>query len=76
MSYLHDEVATTNAFDSRGWFKTGDLVKVHSEGAISFVERAKDMLKVGAEYSASEIERVILAVPGSRKSRLSQARTP
>src|SRR5690606_25940422 len=63
--YLHNEQATRDAFDDEGWFITGDRVTLHENGAISFADRAKDMLKIGAEnVAASEIERVAAAVPG------------
>jgi crotonobetaine/carnitine-CoA ligase len=49
------------AFDDRGWFKTGDRVIPHADGSITFDGRARDMLRVGDENVAeSEIERVLL----------------
>jgi carnitine-CoA ligase len=63
--YLNQPRATSDSFTSDGWFRTGDLVTSHADGHISFVNRAKDMLRVGAEnVSAAEVERVILGVPG------------
>ncbi|WP_214403961.1 AMP-binding protein [Pseudonocardia lacus] len=63
--YLNREADTAAAFDAEGWFATGDLVTPHPDGHLTFENRSKDMLKVGAEnVSAAEVERVILGVPG------------
>ncbi len=66
--YLGNPQATAQSFDPDGWFRTGDRVVLLEDGAIQFGDRTKDMLKVGGEnVAASEVERVILQVPGVRE---------
>lgn len=67
--YLHDAGATSRAFTDDGWFVTGDRVRLDEGGTLSFVERDKDVLKVGGEnIGAPEIERVLLGVAGVREA--------
>jgi crotonobetaine/carnitine-CoA ligase len=66
--YLADADATASAFTDDGWFRTGDRVRWEESGALTFVERDKDVLKVGGEnVGAPEIERVLRGVVGVRE---------
>jgi len=68
VGYLGDEEATRQSFTQDGYFRTGDLVRARADGALQFVDRSKDMLKVGGEnVAASEVEAVIAATPGVRE---------
>lgn len=65
LEYLNNPQATADSHTPDGWFKTGDRVRLETDGYITFSDRDKDMLKVGAEnVAASEIERVIATVAG------------
>jgi crotonobetaine/carnitine-CoA ligase len=65
LGYLDDPRADAEAWNADNWFDTGDRVELHEDGWLSFVEREKDMLKIGGEnVGALEIESAILRTPG------------
>lgn len=62
--YLHDPELTARSFDEQGWFHTGDIAVMDTDGRVTFVSRLKDMLKVGGEnVSAVEVEGYLLRHP-------------
>src|SRR6516225_3658299 len=63
--YVDNPGAMAEAFDARGFFRTGDRVTMHEDGWIQFKDRIKDMIKVGGEsVSASEVEAAVMAAGG------------
>ncbi|MET0378833.1 MAG: hypothetical protein ABW049_07555, partial [Spongiibacteraceae bacterium] len=64
LGYYNDATATAKAFTSDGWLHTGDRARIGADGTFYFVDRLKDVLKVGGEnVGAAEIEAVILQRP-------------
>jgi fatty-acyl-CoA synthase len=62
--YYHDEERTRAAFEG-GWFHSGDLATIDTEGYITVVDRKKDMIKTGGENVASrEVEEAMYGIPG------------
>jgi acyl-CoA synthetase (AMP-forming)/AMP-acid ligase II len=58
--YGNDELAV----DADGWFDTGDLAVIDTEGNVSITGRAKDLIKSGGEWiNPAEIEAIIGALP-------------
>jgi fatty-acyl-CoA synthase len=61
--YYRDEHRSNAAFTG-GWFHSGDLATIDSDGYITVVDRKKDMIKSGGENVASrEVEEVLYGLP-------------
>ena len=61
--YLKNIDATEEAFDN-GWFHTGDLAVIHTDGYIELKDRKKDIIISGGEnISSIEIENCISSHP-------------
>jgi long-chain acyl-CoA synthetase len=53
--YLHQADKTAEAFDSEGWFHSGDIAIFTPDGCIKIVDRLKNLVKLkGGEYIAIE----------------------
>lgn len=62
--YYRDPVTTGKALDADGWLHTGDLYSRSADGRLIFLDRIKDMLKVGGENVApAEIETFLCTHP-------------
>jgi fatty-acyl-CoA synthase len=61
--YFNNEERTAEAFIG-GWFHSGDLARIDSEGYIYIVDRKKDIIKTGGEnVSSREVEETIYRLP-------------
>jgi fatty-acyl-CoA synthase len=57
--YFNNDDRTIEAFDG-GWFHSGDLARIDSEGYLYVVDRKKDVIKTGGEnVSSREVEEAI-----------------
>ncbi|MBA3798547.1 MAG: AMP-binding protein [Geodermatophilaceae bacterium] len=62
--YYRDDEKTAEAF-AGGWFHSGDLATMDTDGYLTIVDRKKDMIKTGGENVASrEVEEVLYEHPG------------
>lgn len=63
--YWEDPAATEAAFDTAGWFHSGDIGYMDKDGYLYIVDRLKDMIVSGGEnvYPA-EVERALADLPG------------
>lgn len=65
--YWHNEAASAKAFQG-GWFRTGDVARIDSEGYIYIMDRLKDMINRGGEKIYSlEVENVIYSHPAVKE---------
>jgi len=59
--YLFEE---SDAIDESGWFDTGDLGVLDSDGFLTITDRSKDLIKSGGEWISSiELEEIIKLHP-------------
>ncbi len=58
--YHNNPEMNAAAFDSEGFFRTGDIARIREDGYITIIERRKDIIKRGGEsISAADIETLI-----------------
>ncbi|MFL5354113.1 long-chain fatty acid--CoA ligase [Archangium sp.] len=72
-SYYGGEGA--DRFTSDGWFKTGDVVTLDSEGYVRITDRSKDVIKSGGEWISSvALENALMAHPAVLEAAVFAAR--
>ncbi|RIV23197.1 fatty-acid--CoA ligase [Alicyclobacillaceae bacterium I2511] len=62
--YYKNPGKTEGAF-TEGWFRTGDIAVMDSNGYLQVVDRTKDLIKSGGEWISSvDLENALMAHPG------------
>ncbi|CAM0875966.1 unnamed protein product [Alopecurus aequalis] len=62
--YVGDDEANADAFDSKGWLKTGDLCYIDQDGFLFVVDRLKELIKYKAyQVPPAELELVLQSLP-------------
>lgn len=64
-----DAALNAASFLAGGWFLTGDIGRLDTEGYLAITDRKKDIIIRGGEnVSSREVEELLLAVPGIREA--------
>ncbi|XP_010675194.2 2-methylpropanoate--CoA ligase CCL4 [Beta vulgaris subsp. vulgaris] len=64
LGYLKDPEGTSKCMGEDGWFRTGDLGVMHSDGYLEIKDRSKDIIISGGEnISSVEVENVLYTYP-------------
>ncbi len=67
-TYYHNDDRSKDGFQD-GYWKSGDMATVNSEGVIKLVDRAKDLIKSGGEWISSvDLENGLMAHPAVREA--------
>jgi fatty-acyl-CoA synthase len=60
---------TADRWSRDGWFKTGDIATIDSEGYVKIVDRSKDLIKSGGEWISSvDLENELMGHPSVREA--------
>ena len=60
--YFADEAASAAAVEPNGWFHTGDMATIDTDGYMQITDRRKDVIKSGGEWISSiALENVAIA---------------
>src|SRR5262245_32123450 len=58
--YLDNTDATATAFTADGWFRTGDLARLHAAGNLEITGRLKDVInRGGVKFNPADVEAAI-----------------
>ncbi|MBP0481445.1 long-chain fatty acid--CoA ligase [Sagittula salina] len=62
--YFQNPEASEKAFDAEGWFGTGDVATIDTDGFLSVQDRSKDLIKSGGEWISSiDLENIAMGHP-------------
>ena len=63
-SGYYDSPDSGDRFTKDGWFRTGDIASLHSDGCVEIRDRTKDVIKSGGEWISSvALENAIMGHP-------------
>ncbi len=64
ISDYYENAAATDAAMEEGWFRTGDVANIDSDGFLQITDRAKDLIKSGGEWISSiDLENAAMGHP-------------